>query len=284
MDDIFRRIVAEKLVDGGCQLERVALERRLGTDPAWKAAYRVALARRLGKIYLTRWTPGWSMNTVPEGEDVGVEEPVARASLASGRDVVVFGHAKGTLWWVEGEEYFFPFEEAVRVEIPGLGQLCAEVEAYVPPFVEDAWHGLIALREVASWEGWGWPRAGKAARIVAEWLSAFEGPLLEAYAQGHEAFEKGWDTEAELERLIDYGLEARLLLSDIVKTAVKWGVGEDFPECLQEVDRLFKPYESAVFLSSTCLGSGQDIFPPSLSEWFRCRERVSATLSRRAWG
>ena len=166
------------------------------------------------ELYATRWNPQWSLDVATSTEELQNARRLLFVLLPhSGRRLDVRQHCDGT-WWTFSEDIcegeLVPWEHDYHLWRDDLlGEVRTLIHSETPPPELDVWHGLESLRLVGAAERF--HREDEIAQSFARDLE--NGVLGNALYAGCDAFSRGFDTSRIQDQLVQYALEARLLLS-----------------------------------------------------------------------
>ncbi len=182
--------------------------------------YRARVEALTRTLYVTTWTPAWSLDVARDERELEQAATLLEVHLPHAGGVLqVSQHADGA-WWspATGDAELVSYaSETHRWADELLGELTTRFEVHTPSPAEDAWHGVASLMKVARGEGGG--RGLEVAQAVADALN--EGAMSDAIAKAHEAFELGEDLADEDERLVSHAFVARMHLTDATATLAR---------------------------------------------------------------
>lgn len=215
----------------------------MNTDMAWAAVQDVA-----AEIFVTRWTPAWSLDVARSDFEIPHAAVLLQVDmpLVGGR-LSVHQHADGTVWvYPDGRQEFVPFGVSEHVwRVPGFAAFRTFIRSGFPDDAQDAWHGLVSLREVCQGV-----LPGRGLEVVQALLDSLQrGVLCRALWQGATSFERGDDVSPQLERLVTHAFEVRVLLPDALQVMAGPGVDTSaLHQRLGLVDELHAAHGSALQL------------------------------------
>ncbi|MCA9679804.1 MAG: tetratricopeptide repeat protein [Myxococcales bacterium] len=228
--------------------DAVILAAELASSNDLRAALRSTIDEITRELFVTRWTPAWSLDVARSESDLGEVPDLLRVLLPHVPGTLrVQQHVAGT-WWTypRGATELVPFEVREHVwRDDVLGDFRTSIVVYDPDVAQDVWHGLSSLRLVARGN-----RTSRGAEVIDALVSDLtDGGMSAALAQGHEAFETGLDLSPITETVVSHAFECRLALTDALMVLSDRGI--DVTEAcarLARVDEKHHDHSSAVQL------------------------------------
>ncbi len=242
-------------------------------------AYR-SLVRSLSEaVYVTTWTPTWSLDVARDASELDEAAELLRVHLPhAGGTLSVRQHVNGTWWrYANGAEALVPHDAGVHPWHDALlGAFETRIDVHAPTPAEDAWHGVANLLDVTC--GQGKTRSCEIVQALATALT--EGAMSDAIAAAHDAFEQGEDLDPESERLVSHAFVARLTMSDAAAQLDAQGIDlAPLMTALARADERHRAHRSAIFLVPDDVHDELvAALPVDPAEWWGHRAAVEAAV------
>jgi hypothetical protein len=246
-------------------------------------AYRALIRSLTEAVHVTTWNAAWSLDVARDASELDDAAELLRVHLPhAGGPLSVRQHAGGTWWrYPSGREELVRHDARLhRFRDALLGELETRIDVHAPTPAEDAWHGVASLMSVTC--GQGKTRGLEVALALAGALS--EGPMSDAIAVAHDAFEQGEDLDPEDERLVSHAFVARLTMSDAAAQLAAQDIDvAPLMAALARADERHRAHRSASFLVPDDVHDELvSALPVDPAEWWGHRAAVDALIPERS--